>query len=125
MNKEVVLMLSELRSQIDDTIRRVEKESALELLEPLPAKVAHKGSVSMLMNLPFVSVQDVLGEKRNDFFDYLELISFMKREYDKENIRYTYFWRLSTHEWVEFRKGEGWYCHPALIALFEIYDKGL
>lgn len=114
MNKEVVLMISELRSKIDDTIRRVEKESALELKE----------SVSMLMNLPFVSVQDVLGEKRNDFFDYLELISFMKREYDKENIRYTYFWRLSTHEWLEFRKGEGWYCHPALIALFEIYDKG-
>lgn len=28
MNKEVVLMLSELRSQINDTIRRVEKESA-------------------------------------------------------------------------------------------------
>lgn len=26
MNKEVVLMLSELRSQIDDTISRVEKE---------------------------------------------------------------------------------------------------
>lgn len=57
MNKEVVLMLSELRSQIDDTIRRVGKESALELKE----------SVSMLMNLPFVSVQDVLGEKRNYF----------------------------------------------------------
>lgn len=30
MNKEVVLMLSELRSQIDDTISRVEKESAAE-----------------------------------------------------------------------------------------------
>lgn len=28
MNKEVVLMLSELRSEIDDTIRRVNKESA-------------------------------------------------------------------------------------------------
>lgn len=28
MNKEAVLMLSELRSQIDDAIRRVEKESA-------------------------------------------------------------------------------------------------
>lgn len=28
MNKEVVLMLSELRLQIDDTIRRVGKESA-------------------------------------------------------------------------------------------------
>lgn len=30
MKEEVVLMLSELRSQIDDTIRRVEKESAAE-----------------------------------------------------------------------------------------------
>lgn len=30
MNKEVVLMLSELRSQIDDTISRVKKESALD-----------------------------------------------------------------------------------------------
>lgn len=28
MKKEVILMLSELRSQIDDTIARVEKESA-------------------------------------------------------------------------------------------------
>lgn len=33
MNKEVVLMLSELRSQIDDTIRRVEKESSAEVKE--------------------------------------------------------------------------------------------
>lgn len=33
MNKEVVLMFSELRSQIDDTIRRVEKESAAEVKE--------------------------------------------------------------------------------------------
>ena len=30
MKEEVVLMLSELRSQIDDTINRVEKESAAE-----------------------------------------------------------------------------------------------
>lgn len=30
MKEEVVLMLSELRSQIDDTISRVEKESAAE-----------------------------------------------------------------------------------------------
>lgn len=30
MNKEVILMLSEIRSQIDDTISRVEKESAAE-----------------------------------------------------------------------------------------------
>lgn len=114
MKEEVILMLSELRSQIDDAITRVEKENALETKE----------SISMLMNLPFVSVQDVLGEKKNDFLDYLELISFMKKEYDRENIRYTYFWRTSTHEWVEFRRDKGWYCHPALIALFEIYDKG-
>lgn len=33
MKEEVVLMLSELRSQIDDTIRRVEKESAAESKE--------------------------------------------------------------------------------------------
>lgn len=33
MKEEVVLMLSELRSQIDDTIRRVEKESAVESKE--------------------------------------------------------------------------------------------
>lgn len=30
MKEEVVLILSELRSQIDDTISRVEKESAAE-----------------------------------------------------------------------------------------------
>lgn len=33
MNKEVVLMLSELRLQIDDTIRRIEKESATDSKE--------------------------------------------------------------------------------------------
>lgn len=36
MNKEVVLMLSELRSQIDDTIRRVEKESFADSKEIMP-----------------------------------------------------------------------------------------
>lgn len=36
MNKEVVLMLSELRSQIDDTIRRVEKESSADSKEIMP-----------------------------------------------------------------------------------------
>ena len=113
MKEEVILMLSELRSKIKDTIDLIGKENALEGNE----------IVSTLMNLPFVSVQGVLGEKMNDFLDYLELISFMKREYDRENIRYTYFWRNSKHEWVEFRSGKGWYCHPALIALFEIYDK--
>lgn len=115
MKEEVILRLSELKSMLNSIISQIQEGNATE----------SKEIVSTLMNLPFVSVQGVLGEKMNDFLDYLELMSFMEREYDRENIRYTYFWRNSKHEWVEFRSSKGWYCHPALIALFEVYNKNI
>lgn len=113
MNKEVILLLSELRSQIDDTISRIYKENALD----------EKESVSTLMNMPFVDVHSVLGERASTFFEYLEFMNFIKIARTELNFVYTHYRREPMHEWVEFRNGKGWYCHPALIALFEIYDK--
>lgn len=55
MKEEVILLLSELRSRINDTIMRVEKES--------PAN--GKEIVSILMSCDFVDVYDLLeGETR-------------------------------------------------------------
>lgn len=113
MNEEVILLLSELRSQITNTISRIEKENALE----------RKESVSTLMNLPFVSVQDHLGAKESDFLEYLESMSFMKTIRTEIVMGYTSYRRIPTHEWIKYKCGRGWVCHPALIALFEIYDK--
>lgn len=113
MDKEVILLLSELRSQIDDTISRIEKENALD----------QKESVSTLINLPFVRVQEHLGAKASDFLEYLESMSFMKVVRTKMVMGYTSYRRIPVHEWIKYECGRGWVCHPALIALFEIYDK--
>lgn len=51
-------MLSELRSQINDTIVRVGKESSAN----------GKEMVSMLMSCDFVDVYDLLGEETRAFF---------------------------------------------------------
>ncbi|WAX07134.1 hypothetical protein BF695P2_00004 [Bacteroides phage BF695P2] len=114
MKEEVILMLSELRSQINDTIMRVQKESSAEGNE----------IVSMLISCDFVNVYDVLGKRTSVFLEYLESMNFIKTVYTRLGFGYTYFRRDPTHKWVEFRIGKGWFCHPALIALFEIYDKG-
>lgn len=113
MDKEVILLLSKLRSKIDDTISRIEKENAAN----------QKESVSTLMNLPFVRVQDHLGAKASDFLEYLESIGFIKIVRTEMMMGYTSFRRVPAHEWIKYECGRGWICHPALIALFEIYDK--
>lgn len=113
MKKEIVLLLSELRSQISDTISRIERENVLE----------QKESVSMLINAHFVSVHDHLGAKQRDFLEYLELIGFIKivcTEMVSGDMSYR---RKPVHEWIKYEYDRGWICHPALIALFEIYDK--
>ena len=113
MKEEVILMLSELRSQINDAIIRVEKESSAN----------GKEMVSMLMSCDFVNVYDVLGKRTSAFLEYLESMNFIKTVYTKLGFGYTYFRRDPTHKWVEFRTGKGWFCHPALIALYKNYTE--
>lgn len=119
MKEEVILMLSELRSQINDTIMRVEKESAED----------GKEIVSMLMSCEFVNVYDLLKEETGGFLEYMENIGFIRTE--RENIYriggspFTQYKRVSIHDWIEFTPGRGWVCHPALIALYKNYLKNI
>lgn len=80
MKEEVILMLSELRSQINDAIIRVEKESSEN----------GKEMVSMLMSCDFVNVYDVLGKRTSAFLEYLESMNFIKTVYTKLAFGYTY-----------------------------------
>lgn len=115
MKEEVILLLSELRSQIDDTIMRVNKESASN----------GKEIVSMLMSCDFVNVYDLLVGETSAFFEYIESCGFIRTEMKKININrnrsYVQSERVSIHEWVKFVKGKGCLCHPALIALYKNY----
>lgn len=115
MKEEVILLLSELRSQIDDTIMRVNKESAAN----------GKEIVSMLMSCDFVNVYDLLVGETSAFFEYIESCGFIRTEMKKININrnrsYVQSERVSIHEWVKFVKGKGCLCHPALIALYKNY----
>lgn len=113
MKEEVILKLSELRSQITDTISLIEKENILE----------QKEIVSALINAPFIGVLDHLGAKQSDFLEYLELIGFIKIVYTVIESGAISDRRAPAHEWIRYEYGRGWICHPALIALFEIYDK--
>lgn len=117
MKEEVILMLSELRSQIDDTIMRVNKESAAN----------GKEIVSMLMSCDFVNVYDLLVGETSAFFEYIESCGFIRTEMKKININrnrsYVQSERVSIHEWVKFVKGKGCLCHPALIALYKNYTE--
>lgn len=117
MKEEVILMLSELRSQIDDTIMRVNKESA----------ATGKEIVSMLMSCDFVNVYDLLVGETSAFFEYIESCGFIRTEMKKININrnrsYVQSERVSIHEWVKFVKGKGCLCHPALIALYKNYTE--
>lgn len=117
MKEEVILMLSELRSQINDTIMRVEKES-----------VANgKEMVSMLMSCDFVNVYDLLEGETREFLEYMESCGFIRTERQNINVSgnrsHTQYERVSIHDWVEFVQGKGWLCHPALIALYKNYTK--
>lgn len=115
MKEEVILLLSEIRSQIDDTIMRVNKESAAN----------GKEIVSMLMSCDFVNVYDLLVGETSAFFEYIESCGFIRTEMKKININrnrsYVQSERVSIHEWVKFVKGKGCLCHPALIALYKNY----
>lgn len=113
MKEEVILMLSELRSKITDTINRIEKENVLE----------QKEIVSALINAPFIGVLDHLGAKQSDFLEYLKLIGFIKIVYTGMVPGGISYRRTPVHEWIRYEYDRGWICHPALIALFEIYDK--
>lgn len=117
MKEEVILLLSELRSQIDDTIMRVNKESAAN----------GKEIVSMLMSCDFVNVYDLLVGETSAFFEYIESCGFIRTEMKKININrnrsYVQSERVSIHEWVKFVKGKGCLCHPALIALYKNYTE--
>lgn len=115
MKEEVILMLSELRSQINDTILRVGKESAAN----------GKEIVSMLMSCDFVDVYDLLGEETSRFLEYIENCGFIRTEMQNINVNgnrsYVQCERVSIHEWVKFVQDKGCLCHPALIALYKIY----
>lgn len=117
MKEEVILMLSELRSQINDTIIRVEKESAAN----------GKEMVSMLMHCDFVNVYDLLVGETSAFLEYMESCGFIITEMKKINVNrnrsYVQSERVSNHEWVKFVKGKGCLCHPALIALYKNYTE--
>lgn len=117
MKEEVILVLSELRSQINDAIIRVEKESSAN----------GKGMVSMLMSCDFVNVYDLLVGETSAFLEYIESCGFIRTEMKKININrsrsYVQSERVSIHEWVKFVKGKGCLCHPALIALYKNYTE--
>lgn len=117
MKEEVILMLSELRSQINDTIMRVEKESSAN----------GKEMVSMLISCDFVDVYDLLGEETSRFLEYMESCGFVRTEMQNINVNgnrsHVQCERVSIHEWVKFVQGKGWFCHPALIALYRNYTE--
>lgn len=115
MKEEVVLLLSELRSQINDTIMRVEKESSAN----------GKEIVSMLISCDFVNVYDLLVGETSAFFEYMESCGFIRTEMKKINVNsnrsYVQCERVSINEWVKFVQDKGCLCHPALIALYRNY----
>lgn len=115
MKEEVILMLSELRSQISNTIMRVEKES--------PAN--GKEMVSVLMSCNFVDVYDLLGEETSRFLEHMESCGFIRTEMQNINVNgnrsHVQCERVSIHDWVRFVQGKGCLCHPALIALYKNY----
>lgn len=117
MKEEVILILSELRSQISDTIMRIKKESPAECKE----------MVSMLMSCDFVDVYDLLGEETSRFLEYIESCGFIRTEMQNINVNgnrsYVQSERVSIHEWAKFVKGKGCLCHPALIALYRNYTE--
>lgn len=117
MKEEVILMLSELRSQINDTIMRVKKESSAE----------GKEMVSMLMSCDFVDVHDLLGEETSRFLEYMESCGFIRTEMQSINVNgnrsHVQCERVSIHDWMEFVPGKGCLCHPALIALYRNYTE--
>lgn len=117
MKEEVILMLSELRSQINDTIMRVKKESFAN----------GKEMMSMLMSCDFVNVYDLLGKETSRFLEYIESCGLIRTKMQNIKVNgnrsYVPCERVSIHKWVKFVKGKGCLCHPALIALYKNYTE--
>lgn len=115
MKEEVILLLSELRSQINDTIIRVEKESYANDKEIVP----------MLMSCDFVNVYDLLVGETSAFLEYMESCGFIRTEMKNINVNgnrsHVQCERVSIHDWVRFVQDKGCLCHPALIALYKNY----
>lgn len=110
MNKEAVLMLSELRSQIDDAIRRVEKESAAD----------GKEIMSTLKCCDLIDVGDFLLSP-HAFLDWCVNCGFLDVEEEVFNIR----WRsliahkyVSKNDLINLDKNGNVFVHPSLLYVY-------
>lgn len=110
MNKQVVLMLSELRSQIDDTIRRVDKESALD----------GKEIMNTLMRYDLIDIDDLLLFP-HAFLEWCANCGFLKIE-DEEIaiggipvIAHKY---VSTNDLINLDKNGNVSVHPSLLYVY-------
>lgn len=110
MNKDVVLMLSELRSQIDDTIRRVEKESAAD----------SKEIMSTLKCCDLIDVGDFLLSP-HAFLDWCANCGFLEKEDEEITIgghtcaTYKY---VSKNDLISLDKNGNVSVHPSLLYVY-------
>lgn len=110
MNKEVVLMLSELRSQIDDTISRIEKESAAE----------DKEIMSTLEGCDLIDVDGYLIFKYS-FLEWCVDCGFLEKEYKEIAIgghscaTYKY---VSKNDLISLDKNGNVFVHPSLLYVY-------
>lgn len=81
----------------------------------------------MLMSCDFVNVYDLLEGETSAFLEYMESCGFIRTEMQNINVNgnrsHVQCERVSIHNWMEFVKGKGWFCHPALIALYKNYTE--
>ncbi len=110
MNKEVVLMLSELRSQIDDTIRRVEKESAAD----------EKEIMSTLEGCDLIDVDGYLIFPHS-FLEWCADCGFLEKEDEEITIggrpcaTYKY---VSKNDLISLDKNGNVSVHPSLLYVY-------
>lgn len=115
MKEEVVLMLSELRSQIDDTISRVEKESAAD----------SKEIMSTLKCCDLVDVGDFLLS-HYAFLDWCANCGFLDVEEDVFTIRgrssivHKY---VSKNDLINLDKNGNVFVHPSLLYVYLSREK--
>ena len=111
MKEEVVLMLSELRSQIDDTIRRVEKESAAD----------SKEIMSTLKCCDLIDVGDFLLPPPSRFLDWCADCGFLDVEEEVFTIRgrsliaHKY---VSKNDIINLGKNVNVFVHPSLLYVY-------
>lgn len=110
MNKEVVLMLSELRSQIDDTIRRVEKESASE----------DKEIMSTLKHCDLIEIDDYLIFQY-DFLEWCANCGFLEMEDEEITIGgrpCSTYKCVSKSDLISLDKNGNITVHPSLLYVY-------